>query len=307
MGYIRSAAALIPGLGLPVAGSAATTGLAARSIFEVLPENIKDGMGLSVEKIAEGETYDPDKDKFTSGGIDDWFRDLVTGTGAQVREKTKQNKLDELNKIDGVTKNTYRELGVDIEAPSFRKNGFSDESTEDFKGRKDSYKNKLDLLTAIDTYGGSLAGVTGTTSVSELNKLLDDSKTKYQREKDLKDPTSALSMTLRNQEQQRLDREYEQNMMDYRERVEQGRLAHSTAQTNSMNAHNAAESNKRIAFEREVQNQKNQQTMQLAMMDRQDKMADRALVREDRAASQRQQSIMALIKGLSQMGAGFAI
>ena len=304
MGFQIPAAAA---LGLPLAGSAAATGLAARGIFEILPENIKDGMGLSVDKIAENETFDLDKGKFTSGGVDDWFRDLLTGTGQQVREKAEKNARDEINKIDGTTKNTYRELGVDIAAPTFRQDGFSDESTADFKGRKDSYKNKLDLLTAIDTYGGSLAGVTATTSTSDLTKLLDDSKTKYQRTKDLNDPTSALSMTLRNQEQQRLDREYDQNMMNYKERVEQGRLAHATQQTNAMNAHNAAESNKRIAFEREVANQRNQQTMQLAMMDRQDKVADRALVREDRAASQRQQSIMALIKGLSQMGAGFAI
>lgn len=306
MGFNIPKAAL-PALNLPVIGPAVSTGLAARGIFEILPENIKDGMGLSVDKIVENETYDLDKDKFTSGGVDDWVRDLFTGTGKEVREKTKQNALDEINKIDGTTKNTYRELGVDIEAPSFRQDGFSDESTADFKARKDSYKNKLDLLTAIDEYGGSLAGVTATTSTPALKKLLDESMTSYKREKDLNDPTSALSMTLRNQEQQRLDRQYEQDMMDYRERVEQGRLAHQTQQTNAMNAHNASESNKRIAFERELQNQKNQQTMQLAMMDRQDKMADRALAREDRAASQRQQSIMALIKGLSQMGAGFAI
>lgn len=300
---------LIPIIGWGAAASGATAGLTAagRGIYELLPENARDAMGLSVDDIVENETYDLDKDKFTSGGLDDIFRDAITGKGDEVRKATKQKALDELNKIDGTTKNTYAELGVDIAAPTFRQDGFSDESTADFKGRKDSYKNKLDLLTAIDTYGGSLAGVTATTSISDLNKLLDESKTTYQRKKDLDDPTSALSITLRNQEQQRLDRQYEQDMMDYRERVEQGRLAHQTQQTNAMNAHNAAESNKRIAFEREVQNQKNQQTMQLAMMDRQDKMADRALAREDRAASQRQQSIMALIKGLSQMGAGFAI
>ena len=47
--------------------------------------------------------------------------------------------------------------------------------------------------------------------------------------------------------------------------------------------------------------------MQLAMMDRSDKREDRRLAREDRQADKRQASIMMLIKGLSQLGAGFSI
>ena len=46
---------------------------------------------------------------------------------------------------------------------------------------------------------------------------------------------------------------------------------------------------------------------QLAMFDRQDRMADRSYQRERDSAKDRQQSIMMLIKGLSQMGAGFAL
>ena len=47
--------------------------------------------------------------------------------------------------------------------------------------------------------------------------------------------------------------------------------------------------------------------MQLAMMDREDKMTDRRYMREERQADKRQASIMMLIKGLSQLGAGFSI
>ena len=47
--------------------------------------------------------------------------------------------------------------------------------------------------------------------------------------------------------------------------------------------------------------------MQLAQLDRSDKREDRRLAREDRQADKRQASIMMLIKGLSQLGAGFSI
>lgn len=46
---------------------------------------------------------------------------------------------------------------------------------------------------------------------------------------------------------------------------------------------------------------------QLAMMDRQDKMADRRYMRERDTAKDRQQSIMMMMKGLAQLGAGFAL
>ena len=83
--------------------------------------------------------------------------------------------------------------------------------------------------------------------------------------------------------------------------------AHQTQQTNLMNAHNADQANKQRAHEFAVQEARNAQTMQLAMMDREAKMADRQYMREERAADKRQQSIMMLIKGLSQLGAGFSI
>ena len=84
-------------------------------------------------------------------------------------------------------------------------------------------------------------------------------------------------------------------------------LAHQTGQTNAMNAHNADQANKQRAHEFAVQEARNNQTMQLAMMDREGKMADRRYAREDRAADRRQQSIMMLVKGLAQLGQGFSL
>ena len=84
-------------------------------------------------------------------------------------------------------------------------------------------------------------------------------------------------------------------------------LAHQTEQTNRRLAHEASETNKTRLHELALQEARNNQTMQLAMMDREDKMADRRYMREERAADKRQQSIMMLIKGLTQLGAGFSI
>ena len=72
-------------------------------------------------------------------------------------------------------------------------------------------------------------------------------------------------------------------------------------------ANNRADAEARRAFEASEARANRQQTMQLAMMDRQDKMADRAYMRERDSAKDRQQSIMMLVKGLAQMGAGFAL
>lgn len=58
---------------------------------------------------------------------------------------------------------------------------------------------------------------------------------------------------------------------------------------------------------RQLQREQNQQTLQLAIMDRADKKEDRRIAREDRQADKRQASIMMLIKGLTQLGAGFSI
>lgn len=72
-------------------------------------------------------------------------------------------------------------------------------------------------------------------------------------------------------------------------------------------ANNRADAEARRAFEASEARADRQQTIQLAMMDRQDKMADRAYMRERDSAKDRQQSIMMLMKGLAQMGAGFAL
>ena len=71
--------------------------------------------------------------------------------------------------------------------------------------------------------------------------------------------------------------------------------------------HQSEQQDKRLAAERQERGLQREQNLQLAIMDREDKKADRRMAREDRLSAQRQASIMALVKGLTQMGAGFAI
>ena len=61
------------------------------------------------------------------------------------------------------------------------------------------------------------------------------------------------------------------------------------------------------AQNRELTREQNKMQLNIAMMDRQDKREDRRIAREDREADQRQASIMMLIKGLTQLGAGFTV
>ena len=58
---------------------------------------------------------------------------------------------------------------------------------------------------------------------------------------------------------------------------------------------------------RELTREQNMMQLKLANMDRSDRREDRRMEREDRQADKRQASIMMLIKGLSQLGAGFSI
>lgn len=129
-----------------------------------------------------------------------------------------------------------------------------------------------------------------------------------------------------NKNEARLEIEKERN---YRARLDSARYAHEAGETNRRLAHQASETAKQQAFETQQTNSRlahesNQNNLtrqyqadlakhdantklQLGVMESADRRADRRAAREDRLASQRQQSIAALMKGLTQLGAGFAI
>lgn len=81
-------------------------------------------------------------------------------------------------------------------------------------------------------------------------------------------------------------------------------------QTRIQNArldHQFAEQARQLAADRELRREENKDKMQLSMLQYQGQREDRAYRREQDRRAQQQQSIMMLMKGLTQLGAGFAI
>lgn len=69
----------------------------------------------------------------------------------------------------------------------------------------------------------------------------------------------------------------------------------------------AARDDERYAFEREERNSTNRMNMQLALMDREDKVADRQWMREREDRKDRRASIQNLVEGLTMLGGGMAV
>lgn len=297
-------------------GIALGAGLGVKGIADTLPEDVKDILGISASDIASKEVYDLNaegpngqKGKLADQDFGDWFRSITIGPSLDdVAEAAKKQAVQKQNDLVPSNFNRrYTQLGIETPELTFRSGENANESTKEFADRIAQHTERLAELEAIKLAGGDPTKFGANASIADLKRGAVAARENEQRLKDEKNPMSALNLELRRREEQKLEREYRNQLLQYNEDRDQARLAFQTQQTNAMNAHNARESSKRRAHEEALANHRNEQTMQLAMMDRQDKMADRAAAREDRAATQRQQSIMALIKGLSQMGAGFAI
>ena len=97
------------------------------------------------------------------------------------------------------------------------------------------------------------------------------------------------------------------NQRAHEAREKDKQLAFQTQQTNSRLAHEANENNKTRRYQAELAKHDSNTKLQLGMMESADRRADRSARREEAAANQRIASINALIKGLTQLGAGMAI
>ena len=98
----------------------------------------------------------------------------------------------------------------------------------------------------------------------------------------------------------------EQKAQTEKER-EEGRFDALRKSQEDWRRYQAEENNAWRKSQAEKEERRYDMQMQLARMDRSDKREDRRIAREDRQADKRQESIMMLIKGLSQLGAGFSI
>ena len=177
---------------------------------------------------------------------------------------------------------------------------------------------ELEGLGLKGNYDGSVTGLTET----EINKRLNSDTSRLAaivRNQDIPnfDPTTLSPNASTAQILQAGSAQRDQNTQTAEDKVKaetkrlEGRqdalYAHQTTQTNRRYAHEADQANKTRLHELALQQARGEQTMQLAMMQREDKLADRRYARGDRAADRRQQSIMMLIKGLAQLGQGFSL
>ena len=311
-------------MGILLTGGAALagTGLLTRGIADNLPEDVKKVLGITDKQIAAGETYDLESGELSSVGVDDWIRNTLLGTDTSstaeggIVDTAKGKALDRL----------YSEVGQGTLSSRLSDLGITDrpeltytpgEDIDDYKTDIELLRKKTGLLERISANDGDITGLADK-SLAELTKL-DTAQAQTARiELDENDEYSPRSIAARQEqaekdrikreeENKRLDRLQEDRLLAWKESEANKTRAYEVAEGNARRAHEARESDKQIAYEDRVAQLRADNNMRIAMMDRQDKMADRRIAREDRLASQRQQSIMALMKGLTQMGAGFAI
>ena len=260
-----------------------------------------DLLGLTPEKIAENERWDPKKgerERDFGDKAGDAIMSVLTGRNYRqaVEEAARTSYVDNLKDAAGTRLTRYGSVS-------------GGEDTSD-----------LSRLTETQLDQRLNANQTLKNTRTEASVTTGRDRSEYM---DLNDPDAIMSLAARHVKQDR-EKKKEQNKTDAAELRQETReyeagirsedrarqdalLAYQTEQTNLQNAHNASETNKTRLHELALQEARNNQTMQLAMMGREDKLADRRYAREDRAADRRQQSIMMLIKGLAQLGQGFSL
>ena len=258
-------------------------------------------LGLTPEQIAENEQWDPKKgqrDRDFGDRVGDGLMSILTGKnyGQAVEEATKTAHVDRLTELGGTNLTRYGSVtgGEDVsDLSGLTKNQLNQRLTSN-KALKDARTQATTLTGRARSEYMDLNDPDAILSLATQHVRADKEKEKEQNKTEaaeLRSETRKYEADLRAEDRARQD----------------ALLAHQTEQTNLQNAHNANESNKTRLHELALQEARNNQTMQLAMMDREDKLADRRYAREDRAADRRQQSIMMLIKGLAQLGQGFSL
>ena len=271
-------------------------------------------LGLDPKSIASAVDYTPGEGR--KKDIGDYFGDAIlsalTGTNysERVEEASKVKRGEKLDDIFGGRIADVAGLQGYSELPGL--DGLADMKSSDIEKelkRREATKNALS--TAAVTYGVDIEDLKGLTDPGEILSKASGLK---------RDADKAETIRLEGRVDDRLAQQ---------QAIETARLAHDTSQKNALYAHNASESSKQLAYKTQEQNKRlaheshqnnltrQYQTdvakydantkLQVAQMESADRRYDREAAREDRLASQRQASIMALVKGLTQMGAGFAI
>lgn len=249
-------------------------------------------LGVTPERIAEGETYDPTKDRITGWDGGDTIRSLFTGVSKEQAEASARQTFQDDMTVYGNRRNRNQNrrlsaLGIDgTEALTYDTEGR--EGKQGFSDRLDERGGLISKLEELKALGGDITGFNMDSSAASVQSAIDRAR----NNRDLQTPGSQ-SWTA----QQGLQLQQQQaNQNAYQFQVQQQQLA---AQERNRNA--------QLDADRELRRGEGKDRMELAILDREGQREELRFRREDRADARRRESMMMLIKGLSQLGAGFAL
>ena len=238
-------------------------------------------LGQSAEQQAKGDMgdYNSETGELERGPIESWFDDRF-GRTESVQKKAQEQYIEQLEGTQAgdalltlrpdakITPTTQiRDLRRDLSEATNQ-----DSLISDIKATGLSTRSKSELQSM------------GVEELTSLKTELIDKK----RKAESKEPGGAQWTATR---QEGRDKEADKR---YQSEAEYRRW--STGENNAWRKSQAEKEERRYDMQ-----------MQLAQLDRSDRREDRRIEREDRKAEKRQDSIMLLIKGLTQLGAGFNI
>ena len=263
-------------------GTAAVTGVG--NVAGAIP-GVKEIFGTDAASVAKGETYDGKRLVNIDAG--DRLRALVTGTSLQQVEEAAKTQFGDARSLQlqnsGLTQR-LQELGYEIPEGGALGLKYKDgQSKEAFDVQLLNADAKIAKLEELKAQG--IDPTTKGLSLSSSAPAIQAEITRRQREIDLITPGSAI---------------YESNLNE-KNRQQQ------ITENNKNRAFERAREDARYAFERSESRADRQQNLQLATMEGEERKLDRRYQRDADRRDRQQQSIMMLVKGLSQMGAGFAL
>ena len=260
---------------------------------------IRQTLGLDLESQAENyrNRLKEDRSGIKKWGAGDMFNDMFAeGTREEVEAAAKNLVEKEINKgatsdIELIKQGLSGVPGVNVDDLKIKDNETETQFDSRISGLKGTASAVIEAEGSTPGFDRTKLGENPTiSSVSQLKRSttdgLEDDPTRYGSRAYMAQQTANTEA--------RLDRQERESQRRFDLQQDYQRF---TAEQNAADRR----------ANRDLQRQQNQQTLQLAIMDRADKKEDRRIAREDRQADKRQASIMMLIKGLTQLGAGFSI
>ena len=283
------------------------TGLTAGAGYASNKLGLNDALGLSAEKVARGEAFDVNKqnEDGSYGALKGWdigddFRSLVTGVKKEDVLKQKRSQVqsaiqnaEDIKLLTSEIKRRGGALGLE---------GLDTTYTHDMKGKGaftdklNAQREKIAKLESLKAIPGSdLTGLSMQSSNADIDRAIQTATTNYQRAEASKEGGTIY-------EARRAE-----ERSDNRAAIAAAREKHQFDQNLAMQNHQFNERMRQRDADRVLSRELAGDKIDLAMLDRQTAREDLKFRREEAAASRRQQQMMMLIKGMTQLGAGFAL